>query len=141
MKKDMDMEQMVKELEKLVKFKETTSVGDLVLVVMETPLSCLYGLVRSFERDQKKQGEWWAISLCLLSLPPQEISWILRPEQFTGKEIFTMGGDKRFVKAVDLGPLPVSEEDDGDNYDDTLEAKLAEKLAGKSKRPVLRLVK
>jgi len=139
MKKEVDMEQMVKELQKLVKFKETTSVGDLVLVVMETPLSCLYALVRSFERDPKKQGEWWTISLHLLSLPPQEISWILRPEQFTGKEIFTMGGDKRFVKAVDLGPMPVPEDQDSD--DDILEAKLAEKLETKKKRPALRLIK
>ena len=62
------------------------------------------------------------------SLPPEEISWILRPEQFTGKEIFTMGGDKRYIKAVDLGPRPVPEGLDGTED-------------GKVKRPGLRLVK
>lgn len=138
---DLDMENMLKELQKLVKFKDTTVAGDLVLVVMETPLSCLYALVRSFERDQKKQGEWWTISLCLLSLPPQEISWILRPEQFTGQEIFTMGGDKRFVKAVDLGPLPVNEDDDSDAGNGDLTGKMTDKLEVKNKRPALRLVK
>lgn len=138
---DLDMENMLKELQKLVKFKDTTVVGDLVLVVMETPLSCLYALVRSFERDQKKQGEWWNISLCLLSLPPQEISWILRPEQFTGQEIFTMGGDKRFVKAVDLGPLPANEDDDSSDGTGALSDKLAQQLEAKNKRPALRLVK
>ncbi|NTV14730.1 MAG: hypothetical protein HGA96_12500 [Desulfobulbaceae bacterium] len=137
MAKDMDMENMVKELRKMVKFKETTDVGDLVLVVMETPLSCLYALVRAFERDQNKRDEWWKISLHLLSLPPQEISWILRTEQFTGKEIFTMGGDKRFMQAVDLGPLPLPEDDENDNDDDNLD----DNLTVKSKRPVLRLVK
>lgn len=99
------MEKMIKELHKLVKFKETTDVGDLVLVVMETPLSCIYAQVKSFERDLEKKDEWWRITMSLLSIPPQEVSWILRPEQFTGREIFTMGGDKRYIKAVDLGPL------------------------------------
>lgn len=127
MKMEMDMDKMVKELHKVVKFKETTGVGDLVLVVVETPLSCLYALVRGFTRDMEKQDEWWHISLSLLSLPPEEVSWILRPAQFTGKEIFTMGGDKRYIKAVDLGPRPVPEGlDDPD---------------GKGNRPTLRLVK
>jgi len=138
MKNEVDIEQTIKELQKVVKFKDTTAVGDLVLVVMETPLSCLYGLVRAFERDQEKKDEWWKISLHLLSLPPQEISWILRPEQFTGQEVFTMGGDKRFLKAVDLGPLPVYRDDDDD---DSLDDKLDQTLAKKKKRPVLRLIK
>jgi hypothetical protein len=122
---EMDMDKMVKELQKVVKFKETTEVGDLVLVVLETPLSCLYALVRGFERDQEKRDEWWRITLHLLSLPPEEVTWILRPPQFTGKEIFSMGGDKRYIKAVDLGPKPVPERPPGDQ----------------DKRPGLRLVK
>lgn len=125
---EMDMDRMVKELHKVVKFKETTRVGDLVLVVIETPLSCLYGLIRDFERDTSKRDEWWRVSLCLLSLPPEEVNWILRPEQFTGKEIFTMGGDKRYIKAVDLGPRPAPE-----GLDD-LEG-------GKGRRHGLRLIK
>ncbi len=125
---EMDMDKMDKELQKVVKFKETTEVGDLVLVVMETPLSCLYALVRGFERDMGKRDEWWRISLHLLSLPPEEVSWVLRPAQFTGQEIFSMGGDKRYIKAVDLGPLPVPEKPDDDQ-------------GGQGKRPGLRLVK
>lgn len=140
MKKEADMEQMVAELQKLVKFKETTTVGDLVLVVMETPLSCLYGLVRAFERDPSKRDEWWKITLHLLALPPQEVTWILRPAQFTGQEIFSMGGDKRFIKAVDLG-LPTPEDDDSGDDDDALEEQLEQALSGKKKRPTLRLVK
>ncbi len=31
--------------------------------------------------------------------------WTLRTPQFTGMEVFTMGGEERFVKAVDLGTL------------------------------------
>lgn len=137
----MDMEEMVKELQKLVKFKETTGVGDLLLVVMETPPSCLYGVVRAFERDQSKRDEWWKMSLHLLSLPPQEVSWILRPEQFTGKEIFTMGGDRRFIKAVDIPPFPLPELDDPEREDEILDEKLDRALASKKKRPKLRLIK
>jgi hypothetical protein len=36
----------------------------------------------------------------VLSVPPQPLTWTLRVEQFTGREIFTMGGELRFVKAV-----------------------------------------
>ncbi len=120
------MEQMVEELKKVVKFKETTDVGDLVLIVTETPKACLYGLVQGFERDPQKRDEWWRITLQILTVPPQEVTWILRREQFTGQEIFTMGGDKRFLKAVDLGG-PVAEVP-GDRK-------------RKSRKPKLRLVK
>jgi hypothetical protein len=106
------MERMVEELKKAVKFKETTETGDLVLIVTETPQACLYGLVSGIERDRRKRDEWWEISLQVLTVPPQEVSWILRREQFTGREIFTMGGDKRFVKAVDLGFRPEPARDD-----------------------------
>jgi hypothetical protein len=120
------MEQIVAELKKVVKFKETTEIGDVVLIVTETPQACLYGLVSKFERDQRKRGEWWKITLQVLTVPPQEIKWILRPEQFTGQEIFTMGGDKRFIKAVDLGPRVTPERHN---------------RGGKSNHPKLRLVK
>lgn len=103
----MPMEKIVDDLKKIVKFKETTELGDLVLIVTETPQACLYALVSGFERDRRKRDEWWQITLQVLTVPPQEVSWILRKEQFTGQEIFTMGGDKRFVKAVDLGLRPV----------------------------------
>jgi hypothetical protein len=120
------MEQFVEELKKQVKFKDTTEVGDLVLIVTETPQACLYGLVCGFERDQRKRDEWWRITLQVLTIPPQEVSWILRPEQFTGREIFTMGGDKRFLKAVDLGFKASPGSSD---------------RGGKSSHPKLRLVK
>jgi hypothetical protein len=120
------MEQIVSELKKVVKFKETTELGDLVLIVTETPQACLYGLVSGFERDRRKRDEWWQITLQVLTVPPQEISWVLRREQFTGQEIFTMGGDKRFIKAVDLGPRVPTGRSGREN---------------KSRQPKLRLVK
>ncbi|MBW1749442.1 MAG: hypothetical protein JRJ37_01800 [Deltaproteobacteria bacterium] len=68
------MEKLVAELKQHVQFKDTTEVGDLVLLVAKEPQ--------------------------MLSVPPQPLTWTLRVEQFTGREIFTMGGEDRFVKAV-----------------------------------------
>ena len=96
------MENFVEELRKAVEFKETTETGDIVLVVIDTPRSLVYARVREIIRDTSRRDEWWNISLQLLTVPPQEVVWTLRSDQFTGQEIFTMGGDKRFIQAVDL---------------------------------------
>ncbi|PLX47239.1 MAG: hypothetical protein C0613_14635 [Desulfobulbaceae bacterium] len=96
------MEAIIEELKKVVRFKPTTEVGDLVLVVAEEPASMAYALVTDFERDDNKRDEWWHVGLQILSVPPQKVTWTLRTAQFTGQEIFTMGGEKRFVAAVDF---------------------------------------
>ena len=96
------MEKLVEELRKSVSFKNSTEIGDIVLIAIDTPRSLLYARVRDFERDDSRRDEWWHINLQLLTVPPQEVKWTLRREQFTGQEIFTMGGDKRFIQAVDL---------------------------------------
>jgi hypothetical protein len=111
-----EMEAIVQELKKRVRFKPTTSVGDLVLVVGEEPNLMIYALVTGFERDQSKRDEWWQVSLQILTVPPQKVTWALRTPQFTGQEIFTMGGEKRFVAAVDfdeeaLVPPPTKEKE------------------------------
>jgi len=97
------MEKMLGELEKVFSFKDTTGPGDIVLVVMENPEAVFYARVASIERDLSKRDEWWHVTMDILSLPPQKVTWTLREPQFTGQEIFTMGGDKRFVKALDFG--------------------------------------
>ena len=97
-----NMETIVEELKKIVSFKSSTDVGDIVLVVAEQPSSMIYALVTGFEPDASKRDEWWHISLQILSVPPQKVTWTLRTPQFTGQEIFTMGGEKRFVAAVDF---------------------------------------
>lgn len=101
------MEGIIAELKKMVRFKDTTEVGDLVLVVAEEPAAMIYGLVTSFERDTTRRDEWWHVSLQILSVPPQKVTWTLRSPQFTGQEIFTMGGEKRFVAAVDFDDEPL----------------------------------
>lgn len=96
------MEAIIQELKKKVSFKSSTGVGDVVLVVAEQPDAMIYALVTGFERDQGKRDEWWNVSLQILTVPPQKVTWTLRTPQFTGQEIFTMAGEKRFVAAVDF---------------------------------------
>ena len=98
------MEKLVKELERLVPFKDTTDIGDLVLIVAEEPQMLVYALVTDIVRDTSRKAEWWHLSLTFLTVPPQEVTWTLRTPQMTGMEIFTMGGEERFVKAVDMTP-------------------------------------
>lgn len=100
------MEKMIKELSQLVSFKETTDIGDIVLIVAKEPQMLVYARVDDVERDSSRKEEWWHVKMTMLSLPMQKITWTLRTEQITGKEVFTMGGEERFVKAVDFGDKP-----------------------------------
>lgn len=94
------IEKIVTDLKNIFVFKETTQVGDIVLIVAER---IMYALVTGIERDYGKKEEWWQVSLQLLTIPPQKVAWTLRTPQFTGQEIFTMGGEERFIKAIDFG--------------------------------------
>ncbi|MGB5685939.1 MAG: hypothetical protein WBM35_09010 [Candidatus Electrothrix sp.] len=110
------MEKILKELKKLVPFKKTTDVGDIVLVVVEETEGAGYALITGIEPDYTRKDEWWEVHMQLLSVPPQPLVWTLRTAQFTGQETFTMGGKGRFVQAVHFetegkkaGVLPLSE--------------------------------
>ncbi len=94
------MEKLIAELKEIVDFKETTDVGDIVLIVAKEPQILVYALVTSIERDTSRKDEWWHVGMQLLTVPVQPVTWTLRMAQFTGQEIFTMGGEQRFVKAV-----------------------------------------
>ena len=95
-----NMEELIKELKKTFSFKAETQLGDIVLIVAEKPQAMLYALVADIVRDETRVAEWWYVTMHLLTFPPQKITWIMREPQFTGKEIFTMGGEKRFVQAL-----------------------------------------
>lgn len=123
------MEKTVEELRKVFKFKKGTKEGDIILVVMENPQAMFYGLVAGIDRDETKRDEWWHVSIHVLAFPPQRVVWTLRTEQFTGREIFTMGGEKRFIQAVEF----VSEDD--------VRPGPAPDKKPKTLRPPLRLVK
>jgi hypothetical protein len=111
------MEQLVAELKKILPFKETTVSGDIVLVVAKNPQMLLYATVGDIKRDETRKEEWWHVTLHLLSIPMQTVIWTLRTSQFTGQEIFTMGGEGRFIKAVRFdgvrsGPAPSPDRED-----------------------------
>lgn len=94
----------------MVSFKDTTGEGDIVLVVAD---QVFYALVCSIERDTTRKDEWWHVTMQMLTLPPRRITWTLREPQLCGQESFTMGGEPRFIKAVDFGikkePAPKEE--------------------------------
>ncbi len=97
------MHKFVTELKKLLPFKDTTDIGDIVLIVAKEPQMLTYALVTDIQRDSSRKDEWWLVYFSLLTIPIQKVVWTLRTPQMTGSEVFTMGGEERFFKAVDLG--------------------------------------
>ena len=87
------MQKLVEELKQLVTFKETTDIGDIVLIAAKEPQMLLYALVTDIERDTGRRDEWWHVHLSVLSIPVQQMTWTLRTQQLTGQEIFTMGSE------------------------------------------------
>jgi hypothetical protein len=100
------MKKIVEELKQLIAFKKTTEAGDVVLIAAKEPKMLFYAYVNKIERDSSRKDEWWHLHLTLLSVPLQKITWTLRTEQMSGLEIFTMGGEERFLQAVDFGEKP-----------------------------------
>ena len=96
------MEKIVIELKKIVEFKNTTDIGDIVLIAAKDPQVLLYGYVIDIEQDTTRKDEWWHLHLTMLSVPLQRMTWTLRTPQMTGQEVFTMGGEERFIQAVDV---------------------------------------
>ena len=94
------MEKLISDLKKLVVFKDTVETGDIVMIAAKKPQMLVYALISDIVRDTTKQDEWWHVSMHVLSLPPRKVTWILRTEQMTGREIFSMEGEERFMKAV-----------------------------------------
>jgi len=95
----------VEELGFQVPFKERTEIGDTVIMLRENEdgrISGHYARVQGFDRDNTKKDEWWHVHFVFLELPPQPGTIILQTSHFTGQEIFTMGGRKVFIKAVNF---------------------------------------
>ena len=74
--------------------------GDVVLIhYQEQPT--IYGRIESIEPDIKK--DWYRVTLLLLSIPSQKVTWILREEYING-EPFTMGGVPMLINGLE--PIP-----------------------------------
>jgi hypothetical protein len=101
------MENFITELKQIIPFKDSTERGDIVLIAAKNPPMLMYALVTSIERDTTRKDEWWHIDMFFLTVPPQQMIWTLRTSQMTGMEVFTMGGEERFIKAVDFSIIGI----------------------------------
>ncbi len=100
------MENLVAELKKRVLFKDTTTVGDIVLLASQDPQTLVYAMVTTIEPDKTRKEAWWNVTMQVLSVPPREVVWTLREPQFTGQEVFSFGGIEHFMKAVRFESAP-----------------------------------
>ena len=75
---------------------DLTHEADLVLIYyQEKP--AVYARVEAIEPDVKKG--WFLVTLLLLTLPAQTVTWILRDEYISG-EPYTMGGQSMRLEKV-----------------------------------------
>ena len=97
------MQKIVDELKKILPFKNTTGIGDIIVIAAKEPQMLIYAHVDDIERDTSRKDEWWHVHMSMLSIPLQKVTWTLRTEQISGQEIFTMGGEERFIQAIEFG--------------------------------------
>jgi len=76
--------------------------GDIVLIhIKEQPT--IYARIEAIEPDVKKG--WYRVTLLLLSIPQQIITWILRDEYINGAS-FTMDGNPVMMKEIKKFQIP-----------------------------------
>ena len=76
--------------------------GDVVLVHHEDK-PALYARIEAIEADIKKG--WFRVTLLLLAMPAQTVTWVLREEYING-DPFTMGGQAMRLEKVKRIELP-----------------------------------
>jgi len=99
------MEKVIEEIQLQVPLKDSTLVGDTVIFLRETEnsqVSINYARVMDFEPDLAKRDEWWHVRFVFFEIPPHARTITLQTPHFTGQEVFTMGGWKVFIKAVNF---------------------------------------
>ena len=99
------MEKLLEEIQYQVPLKDTTEAGDTVIFLRETEtgqVSVNYAHVLGFDPDLSKRDEWWHVHFIFFEIPPKARPIILQTPHFTGQKIFTMGGRKVFIKAVNF---------------------------------------
>ena len=97
------MEKVIEEIQFQVPLKDNTSTGDTVLFLREDEegqITISFARVLGFEPDRSKKDEWWHVRFVFLEVPLHARTIILQTPHFTGREVFTMGGRKVFIKAV-----------------------------------------
>ena len=109
------MDKVIEEIQLQVPLKDSTSAGDTVIFIRETEdgqISICYARVMGFEPDPTKRDEWWHVRFVSFEIPPQARTIILQTPHFTGREVFTMGGKKVFIKAVNFEVFQAESGDD-----------------------------
>lgn len=86
--------------------------GDIVLIYHKDQPS-VYGRIEAIRPDIKK--DWYQVTLTLLTIPHQVVTWILRAEYINGAP-FTMGGNA--MKIVPFKRLSIEDIDNGKNISD-----------------------
>jgi hypothetical protein len=71
--------------------------GDVVLIYHQDK-PAVYARIESIEPDVKK--DWYRVGLLFLTLPAQEVTWILK-EAYINGDSFTMNGDGMRIEAVE----------------------------------------
>lgn len=85
--------------------------GDVVLIYHEkTP--AVFARVENIRPDMKK--DWYHITLLLLTIPTQTVTWILKDVYIEGEE-FTMGGQPMRLEAVKKTVLTEAKKPPGGN--------------------------
>jgi hypothetical protein len=82
--------------------------GDLVLVHYENQ-PVVYAQIQAIEPDVKR--DWYQVTLLILTIPHQAVTWILRKEYIDG-EPFTMGGKAMKLEKVEADISSRTPEDD-----------------------------
>lgn len=92
----------------MTKESTTNREGDVVLIhYQDHPVA--YARIEGISPDIKK--DWYQVTLLLLTLPAQLVTWILREEYINGAP-FTMGGQS--VKLESVKPTRPSRTPEGD---------------------------
>ena len=85
--------------------------GDVVLVYFEEK-PVFYARIELIQSDIKKN--WYQVSLLLLTIPSQAVTWILREEYINGTP-FTMGGNSVMLEKVDTTLPELHEEEESED--------------------------
>ena len=99
--------------------------GDLVLIYYKDEPG-VYARIERITADTKK--DWYQVTLILLTIPHQVITWILREEYING-EIFTMGGNSMRMEKIER--LVFEDESEGQFYEEPADGKKKNKKEGK----------
>ena len=99
------------------------AVNDLVLVHLDRQ-PAFYARINEITPDVKRG--WHQVELLILTLPPQNVVWILDQHHLQGEE-FTMGGRPVQLALVPPKPIPAPEQDESPRKSEAKVIKLLRK--------------